>query len=322
MKTVTLQITQIESNPWHFRLMPEKDYGILKNSIKQNGIGIIPHPVIAKIDKKYYVVDGHARISAATECGIKEVTCNVADWIASYHSLRVWSFRLNRQGFSNLLVLSDMINEDIQVLHNIESVAETYGVSQEYVFSLLKLKDLHDDTKAIIQKIMNVARKKYQFLLEQLTPAHLASLAELSPQKQVDVVDWIFHDIMYGPSDESLVSLPSIYEIINEITRVSNEKTKKTYNKSHKDLRHKELEFVCKCGSKYDIDTKSHTIYEFVEQDNVIIKKEIKSFSESISVFSSNDHTKNQLHKLIDTFYKKSDIKILLTKNDNHEDWQ
>jgi hypothetical protein len=302
--------------------MPERDYGILKSNLQKNGIKVIPQPIIAKIEKKYYVVDGHARLNAAMECGIKEISCNVADWIASYHDLRVWSFRLNRQGYSNLLVLSDMVNEDIEILHNVEKIAETYGVSQEYVFSLLKLKTLHDDTKAIIQKIMNVARKKYQFLLEQLTPAHLASLADLTPQKQVEVVDWIFHDIMYGPSDESLVSLPSIYEIINEITRVSSERSKKTYNKSNKTAQHKELEFTCKCGSKYDIDTKSHTIYEFIERDKVIIKKEIKSFSESISVFSSSDHTKNQLHKLIDSFYEKSDIKILLTKNDNHEDWQ
>jgi len=322
MRTITLSIKDLESNPWHFRLMPEKDYDTLKNNIQKNGIGVVPQPIVSKIGKKLYIVDGHARINAATECEIKEIACSVADWIVSYHDLRVWSFRLNRQGYSNLLVLSDMINEDIQVLHDAEHVAETYGISQEYVLSLLKLKSLHDDTKAIIQKIMNVARKKYQFLLEQLTPAHLANLAELSPQKQVEVVDWIFHDIMYGPSDESLVSIPSIYEIINEITRVTNEKSKKTYNKSAKTAQHKELEFTCKCGSKYDIDTKSHNIYEFVEHDNVIIKKEIKSFSESISVFSSTEYTKNQLHKLIDNFYKKSDIKILLTKKDTYENWQ
>lgn len=322
MKTITLSVKEIEPNPWHFRLMPERDLEILTESLQKNGISAIPQPIIAKINKKYYIVDGHARISAATECKIKEINCSLADWIESYHDLRVWSFRLNRQGYSNLLILSDMINEDVQFLHNVDQVATTYGVSSEYVFSLLKLQSLHDDTKAIIQKIMNVARKKYQFLLEQLTPGHLASLAELTPQKQVEVVDWIFHDIMYGPSDESLVSLPSIYEIINEITRVSNEKGKKTYKKSDKTIPHKELEFVCKCGSKYDIDTKSQSIYEFVEQDNVIIKKEIKSFSESISVFSSDTHTKTQLHKLIDSFYNEFGIKILLTKRDNHENWQ
>lgn len=322
MKTITIPAKDLESNPWHFRLMPEKDLEVLTNSLQENGIGAIPQPIVARIDKKYYIVDGHARINAATECGIKEISCSLADWITSYHDLRVWSFRLNRQGYSNILVLSDMVHEDVQFLHNVDQVATAYGVSPEYVFSLLKLKNLHDDTKAIIQKIMNVARKKYQFLLEQLTPGHLASLAELSPQKQVEVVDWIFHDIMYGPSDESLVSLPSIYEIINEITRVSNEKEKKTYKKSDKTSLHKELEFICKCGSKYDIDTKSHSIYEFVEQDSVIIKKEIKSFSESISVFSSDNHTKTQLHKLIDNFYDEFDIKILLAKRDNHENWQ
>lgn len=321
MKTITLSTKQIESNPWHFRMMPEKDFEILKDNLQKNGIGSIPNPIIAFIDKKYYVVDGHARINAATECGAKEITCNLADWIRSYHDLRVWSFRLNKQGYSNLLILSDMINEDVQFLHNVDQVATTYGVSQEYIFSLLKLKSLHDDTKAIIQKIMNIARKKYQFLLEQLTPAHLASLAELQPQKQVEVVDWIFHDIMYGPSDESLVSLPSIYEIINEINRVSDEKEKKTYKKSDKATARKELEFTCKCGLKYDIDTKSHAVYEFVEHDNIIIKKELKSFSESISVFSSDNHTKAQLHKLIDNFYNEFDIKILLAKRDNYENW-
>lgn len=322
MKSILIPIKQIESNPWHFRLMPEPDFEILVHNIRQNGIDSISNPVIAQINKKYYIVDGHARISAATLCGMKEITCSLADWIVSYHDLRVWSFRLNRQGFSNLLVLSDMVSEDVQFLHGVDNVASAYGLSNEYVSTLLKLKTLHDDTKAIIQKIMNVARKKYQFLLEQLTPGHLASLAELSPQKQVEVVDWIFHDIMYGPSDESLVSLPSIYEIINEITRVSTEKGKKTYKKSGKTLPHKELEFICKCGSKYDIDTKTHAIYEFVEQDNVIIKKEIKSFSESITVYSSDSHTKSQLRKLVDNFYNDYDMKILLTKRESHENWQ
>lgn len=320
MKTLTLPIKEIESNPWNFRLMPEKDLEILTNTIQENGIGVIPQPVVAKINKKYYLVDGHARISAAETCKIKEVDCSFADWIRTYHDLRVWSFRLNRQGYSNLLVLSDMVNEDLSLLHNIEDVAAAYGVNSEYVSSLVRLKSLHDDTKAIIQKIMNVARKKYQFLLEQLTPAHLASLAELPPQKQVEVVDWIFHDVMYGPSDESLVSIPSIYEIINEISRVSDEKSKKVYKKS-KAAASKEIPFVCRCGSKYDIDAKSHTIYEFVEKDNVILKKEIKSFEPS-SVFSSESHTKSQLHKIIDNSYNEFEIKILLAKRDNYENWQ
>ncbi|MGQ0772004.1 MAG: ParB/RepB/Spo0J family partition protein [Nitrososphaerota archaeon] len=320
MKTLTLPITEIESNPWNFRLMPERDLEILTSTIRENGVTVIPQPIIAKIDKKYYLVDGHARISAAEACKIKEISCSFADWIRTYHDLRVWSFRLNRQGYSNLLILSDMVNEDLALLHNMENVAAAYGVNQEYVSSLVKLKSLHDDTKAIIQKIMNVARKKYQFLLEQLTPAHLASLAELPPQKQVEVVDWIFHDIMYGPTDESLVSIPSIYEIINEISRVSDEKSKKVYKKSQKTAASREP-FVCRCGSKYDIDAKSHTVYEFVEKDNVILKKEVKSF-ESASVFSSENHTKNQLHKIIDDFYSEFEIKVLLAKRDSYENWQ
>jgi len=320
MRTLNLAIKEIEPNPWHFRLMPEKDFEILTSTIRENGADSIPHPIVAKINKKYYLVDGHSRISAAESCKIKEINCSLADWIRTYHDLRVWSFRLNRQGHANLLVLSDMVNEDLALLHNVDSVATVYGTSSEYVSALIKLKELHDDTKAIIQKIMNVARKKYQFLLEQLTPAHLASLAELPAQKQVEVVDWIFHDIMYGPSDESLVSLPSIYEIINEISRVSAEKTKKTYKKSTKDTAEK-MPFVCRCGSKYDIDPKSHTIYELEEKDNVILKKEIRSHEPS-SVFSSENHTKAQLHKLIDSFYGQFEIRILLAKRNDYENWQ
>lgn len=323
MKSLTLSIKEIESNPWHFRLMPEKDFEILTNTIQQNGIEAIPQPIVAKINKKYYIVDGHSRINAASTYEIKEIRCALADWIQSYHDLRVWSFRLNRHGYTNLLILSDMVNEDLSILQNEETVASVYGVSQEYVTSLVKLKNLHDDTKAIIQKIMNVARKKYQFLLEQLTPAHLANLADLPPQKQVEVVDWIFHDVMYGPTDESLVSIPSIYEIINEITQVSNGKSKKIYKKSQKTATSKEIAFTCKCGSRYDVDTKSHAIYELLEKDNIIMKKEIKSFEESISIFSSSIHTKNQLHKIIDKSYTEFEIKILLSKrDDDHENWQ
>jgi hypothetical protein len=322
MKSVILPINEIETNPWHFRLMPEKDYEVLTSSIQKNGIAAIPLPIIAIIKKKYYVVDGHSRINAAISCGITEIKCSLADWITTYHDLRVWSFRLNRQGYANFLVMSDMIHEDLTVLQNIGNVASAYGVSEEYVSALIKLKSLHDDTKTIIQKIMNVARKKYQFLLEQLTPSHLSNLTDLPPQKQVEVVDWIFHDIMYGPTDESLVSIPSIYEIINEIARVTDERCKKTYKKSQKTNANKEIEFTCKCGSKYDVDTKAHTVYEFLEHDNVIVKKQIKSFTESLSVYSSVNHNKNQLHKIIDKYYDDFDIKILLSKSDNYENWQ
>lgn len=322
MKTLTLTIKELESNPWHFRLMPEKDLETITDTVQKNGIESVPSPIVAKIDKKYYIVDGHARIDAISSCGITEISCVFASWIKSYHDLRVWSFRFNRQGFANFLVLSDMVQEDLSILHSEDQVAAAYGVSEEYVTSLVRLKDLHEDTKAIIQKIMSVAKKKYQFLLEQITPAHLSGLSELPPQKQIEVVDWIFHDIMYGPTDESLVSIPSIYEIINEIAKVSDEKHKKTYKKAQKTGTGKEIAFTCKCGSKYDVDTKAHQIYEFFEQDNIIIKKQVKSFSEPVSVYTSESHSKDQMHKIIDSHYAGFDIKIVLAKRDSYENWQ
>lgn len=316
MKIISIPIKDLESNPWQFRMMPEKDFENLQNSIQTNGIEAIPQPIIAKINKKYYIVDGHARINAATNAGIREIKCGFADRIVNYQDLRIWSFRLNRQGYSNPLILSDMINEDMQILNNIQGVANIYGVNEEYVASLVQIKNLHDDTKAIIEKIMNVARKKYQFLLEQISPAHLSSLAELSPQKQVEVVDWIFHDIMYGPADESLISIPSISDLINEITKIQNEREKKTYKKSEKNHK-KEIQFTCKCGAKYDIDAKSHVIYEFLEQDNVIIKKELKA-TKPLPVFSSASYSKKKLHEIIERFYNQTELRILISQRDDH----
>lgn len=320
MKTILVQIKDLEANPWQFRMMPEKDFESLQNNIRANGFETIPQPIIAKINKKYYIVDGHARINAAANAQVKEIKCGLADWIINYQDLRVWSFRLNRQGYSNPLVLSDMINEDIQILHNMRNVADIYGVNEEYISSLVQIKNLHDDTKAVIQKIMNVARKKYQFLLEQISPAHLSSLAEISPQKQVEVVDWIFHDIMYGPADESLVSIPSIYEIINEITKVQNEKEKKKYKKSEKN-HGKEIPFTCKCGAKYDVDAKSHTVYEFLEQDNVILRKEV-SIETPLPSFSSKSYSKKKMHEIIDRFYDNTELKILVSQREYYENWQ
>jgi hypothetical protein len=322
MKTLTLASGELKANPWHFRLMPEKDLETLTSTIQKSGTDSIPSPIVAKIDKKYYIVDGHARVDALASCGIREIPCVLADWVRSYHDLRVWSFRFNRQGFTNFLVLSDMIQEDLSVLQSEDKVASAYGVSAEYVSTLIRLKDLHEDTKAIIQKIMSVAKKKYQFLLEQITPSHLSGLSELPPQKQIEVVDWIFHDIMYGPTDESLVSIPSIYEIINEIAKVTDERHKKTYKKSQRTGASKEIAFTCKCGSKYDVDTKEHQVYEFLEQDSVIIKKQVKSFSEPVSVYTSESHSRDQLHKIIDSHYNEFDIKILLAKRDSYENWQ
>ncbi|MFN3655568.1 MAG: ParB N-terminal domain-containing protein, partial [Candidatus Nitrosotenuis sp.] len=65
MDTISLSIKEIELNPWHFRLMSEKDFEMLTQAVKENGIEMMPQPVVAKINKKFYLVDGHARLNAA-----------------------------------------------------------------------------------------------------------------------------------------------------------------------------------------------------------------------------------------------------------------
>ncbi|MGI0011540.1 MAG: ParB/RepB/Spo0J family partition protein, partial [Nitrosopumilaceae archaeon] len=270
VKIVELPIEKLEPSPWHFRLISDHDFELLVNHIKDNGIDAISNPVIAAIGKKHYIVDGHGRVSAAANAGFKTIQCRVADWIQNYSDLRLWSFRLNRHGYSNPLTLSDMINEDMKIVNDAKTVASSYGVNEDYIETLMKINSLHDDTKVLMQKILTVSNRKYQFLLEQITPAHFSNLAELDSEKQIEVLDWIFHDVMYGPADESLLSIPSVFEIINEIEKVKYDKEKKTYRK--RDDKHNitlsEIPLTCRCGAKYDVDLKSYKIYEYYEQNN------------------------------------------------------
>ncbi len=211
-----------------------------------------------------------------------------------------------------------MFYEDLKLVNDHKKLAEIYGVSTEYAESLLKIRELHDDSKVVIQKVIMIAKRKYQSLLEQLTPAHLANLVNLPKEKQLQVIDWVFRDIMYGPPNESLVSIPSIYEIIDEIDKVTQLKEKQTYDKKDVEQKSKlkRIEFVCTCGTKYDIDTKSKTVFEYLEQNNVIVKKEFAVANSSLKVFSSKDCSKSELKSLIDKAID-DDIRVVFSRVDN-----
>ena len=310
-----VDIGKLAENPWKFRTISKKDFDGIVSSISKNNFKTIPYPIIAKIDKKLIIVDGHARIDAAKQVGLKKIPCIIADSITTYQELRLNAFNLNKQGYSNPLLLSDMVFEDFQILGDVKKVADAYGVGSEYITSLLKIRNLHDDTKDVIQKIINVSRKKYQFLLKQLSPGHLSSLVQLEHDQQIQVVDWIFRDIMYGPSDESMVSIPSVYEIIDEIQKISQIRERKTYKKRDNESKAKDVVFTCTCGAKYDIEKKSNTIFEYVEQNNVIIKKEFLLQQGKLKIYSSRKFSKNELIQTIKNAYD-CDVKVIVSKRD------
>jgi PIN domain nuclease of toxin-antitoxin system len=306
-----LDIDKIQENPWHFRLMYQRDFDSLVESIKKNGIKSTPCPTVAQIEKKFYIIDGHSRIKAAKKTGEKKIDCQVSANITNFHDLRIACFKMNKEGYSNPLLLSDMFYEDMQSGTDSDKVAEEYNVSKKYVSTLLKLRNLHDDTKSIINKILENSKKKYQFILNQITPEHLAHLADLPSEKQTKVVDWIFRDIMYGPADETLVSIPSIYEVLEEIEKISETKQKKTYKKKLPNSKVKEIPLTCRCGLKFDINTKNNTVYEYIEQNNIIIKKEFERNAD-VHVFSSKSYPKEELVRLIRD--SEFEVNVVLTK--------
>ncbi|MEM3064552.1 MAG: ParB N-terminal domain-containing protein [Candidatus Nitrosotenuis sp.] len=312
MKIEQIPINRLNENPWRFRILSDADYESMVKSIKEKGDDALSPPIVAEIKNKLYIVDGHSRITAAADAGLKKITCKITDSVRNHHELRVMSFHLNREGYSNPLPLSDMMYEDMVLLGDIRKVADAYGISEDYITSLLKIRDLHDDTKLIIQKIIKVAKRKYQFLLNQITPSHLSSLVRLPPEKQVEVVDWIFQDIMYGPSDESLISIPSVYEIINEIENIASQKEKKTYRKKTHDLVASEISFTCKCGSAYNI-AKSGVIYECVEQNDVIVKRQFNA----TKIFSSSEYTKKELIDLIEKINDEFELMLIVSKSES-----
>ncbi|CDI05660.1 ParB/RepB/Spo0J family partition protein [Candidatus Nitrosotenuis uzonensis] len=315
MKIEQIQIGRLNENPWRFRVLSDADYHNMVYAVKERGDDALSPPIVAQIGNKLYIVDGHSRVAAAAEAGLKKITCKITETVTDHHQLRIMSFQLNREGYSNPLPLSDMVYEDMTLLGDIRKVADAYGISEDYITSLLKIKDLHDDTKLVIQKIIKVAKRKYQFLLSQITPSHLAGLTRLSPDKQVEVVDWIFQDIMYGPSDESLISIPSIYEIINEIEKITNQKEKKTYKKKTGGSRVDEIPFVCKCGSKYDI-TKAGEVYEYVEQNNVIVKRQF-NVNRTSKVYTSANYTRKELKNMIEKFDDEFELTLIVSKRED-----
>ncbi|MGH9877421.1 MAG: ParB/RepB/Spo0J family partition protein, partial [Nitrososphaerales archaeon] len=219
MSEIEIKVSEINDNPWRFKVIPSKDFDNLVNMIATYGSHTTNPILVARIEGKFYIVDGHARRDAIAEAGFDKTRCILAEWVRNFNDLRVWSFRLNRHGHYNPLALLRMVKEDIETLGSVEKVADHYGVSSEYVNTLLKLDALDDSAKAIVDKVIDVARKRYQFVLEQINAYHLANIVELEPKKQLEVLEWLFHDIMYGPPNESLVSLPSIYEVIREIDK-------------------------------------------------------------------------------------------------------
>ncbi len=311
-----IEIKKIQDNPWHFRLMYQNDFDSIVESIKSDGIESVPCPIVAKIKKKIYIVDGHSRIKAAQKSGEKKITCQLFANIKDLHDLRISSFKMNKEGYSNPLLLSDMFYEEIQSGLNTDTVAQEFNVNKKYLLTLLKIRSLHDDTKSIINKILENSKKKYQFILNQITPEHLASIADLDPEKQTRVVDWIFRDIMYGPTDETLVSIPSVHEVLEEIEKISETIQKKTYKKRSLQNKIKEFPLTCRCGLRFDINTKNNTVYEHIEQNNIIIKKKFERDTD-VDVFSSKFYPKEELVSLIKN--AKFDVTVVLTKGISNE---
>jgi ParB-like chromosome segregation protein Spo0J len=282
MSEIEIKISALNDNPWRFKVISSKDFSNLVNAIATYGSHTTNPILIARISEKFYIVDGHSRRDAIAEAGFDKARCIVADWIRNFNDLRIWSFRLNRHGNYNPLELLSMVKEDVKVHGSVEKVAAHYGVSVEYVKSILKLDALDDASKAIVDKVIDVARKRYQFVLEQINAYHLANIAELEPKKQLEVLEWLFHDIMYGPPNESLVSLPSIYELVNEIERHKSAHISGTLHRKYKTKEpvYDKLEFSCSCGNRFHIDFSTEKVYEYMEQDNLIIKKEVETSRE------------------------------------------
>jgi len=283
MSEVEIKVAELKDNPWRFNVIPSKDFDNLVNTISTYGSHATNPILVARIEGKFYIVDGHARRDAIAEAGFDKARCIVAEWVRNFNDTRVWSFRLNRHGHYNPLALLRMVKEDIKVLGSVEKVSAHYGVSSEYVNTLLTLDALDDSAKAIVDKVIDIARKRYQFILEQIDAYHLANIAELETEKQLEVLEWLFHDIIYGPPNESLVSLPSIYEVIREIERHKSS-ANGTPNLVHKKYRTKDhqlrdidlLEFNCSCGNSFHVDFSTGKVYEYVEQNHLIIKKEVE----------------------------------------------
>lgn len=280
MSEIEIKISELKDSPWRFKIISLKDFDNLIKSIETYGSHATNPILAAKIDGRYYIVDGHARRDALSEAGFTKARCVIAEWVRNFNDLRVWSFRLNRHGYYNPLELLRMVKEDIKVIGSTEKVSEHYGVSSEYVENLLKLDELGDAAKAMIDKVIGIARKRYQFVLEQINAYHLSNIAELEPDQQVEVLEWLFHDIMYGPPNESLVSLPSIYEVIAEIEKHKSSITATVHKKHGVKERATnttdQLEFNCSCGNRFHVDFSTGEVYEYVEDDNLIIKKKIE----------------------------------------------
>jgi len=303
MSEIEIKASELNNNPWRFKVISSKDFDNLVSAIATYGSHATNPILVARIEGKFYIVDGHARKDAIAEAGFDKLRCIIAEWIRNFNDLRVWSFRLNRHGHYNPLALLRMVKEDVKVLGSVEKVSADYGVSSEYINTLLKLDALDDSAKALVDKVVDIARKRYQFVLEQINEYHLASIAELEPEKQLEVLQWLFHDIMYGPPNESMVSLPSIYEVIREIDRhksvagAPNAVHKKYRTKNHPFYGTANLEFNCSCGNRFYVDFPTGKVYEYVEQNNLIIKKEVEILHE-VSHEETNKPKRNQQKRI------------------------
>lgn len=280
---VELKISALNDSPWRFKIISTKDFDNLVSTIDTYGPDSINPITIAELDNRYYIVDGHARRDAFKEAGFDKIKCIKSHCVRNFNELRSWSFRLNRQGHYNPIELLNMVKEDVKDGSNLEQVASQYGIRPDYLDRLLKLNNLNSDAKVLIEKVLNVARKRYQFVLEQINVYHLSLVADLSSEKQLEVLEWIFHDVVYGPPNESIVSLPSIFEIVNMVEQKRAKsaqqvppKTRSKYNKREANSDMKHLQFRCHCGRSYYVDIAQGKAYECGEEHDVIVRKEIE----------------------------------------------
>ena len=82
-----------------------------------------------------------------------------------------------------------------------------------------------------------------------------------------------------------------------------------------------EIPLTCRCGAKYDVDLKSYKIYEYYEQNNILIKKELEHQPNSTKVYSVTEYGKDGLKKIIDKTSNNYEVKLIISKMNPDEDW-
>lgn len=248
-----------------------------------NNKDLIPPIIVGEVDGEYYIIDGHARVSASKKAGITHLKSIVykldtIDDVIKYH------VRYNKHGTFNPLILYKIIKRE-----ELSNVADKYWLDLNQIKTIFALKNVGEKALRKMQYYIDLLSTKFDTI--HIPHYIIMAISKVPVEYQEDILDYyIFLDIdkredrFSFPDADAIAAFVSYYNKPKdevEIVNNNNNKTLLLENVASKEVKNMVVRgsnitlLECdKCKTKYIVNRKNLRISPIDDKEEMIIVKD------------------------------------------------